>query len=281
MAGRSGDPDRNVPMAMELADKALKRAGHKGRPRTDVPVRRTFVCDDEGISDGPPPLVRQLRGGRSGEVRLKLYLSMLMLASSHPHDTDLPARAWAELLALPDPEGRGARRVRSAISWLSHNRFVSLDQRVGSPTRVVLLDERGNGLPYQVPGVVKDRYLKIPGEFWTNGWCMELSGTAVALLLILMHVEPIREPGQPFWISPSRARDSYTLSADSWTKGTAELAKQDLIEVSRIRVGEDFDWRRYRNQYRINRRQLREFRPGVQGLEKHKPTVPRNVVPIR
>jgi hypothetical protein len=35
-----------------------------------------------------------------------------------PHDLAYPARAWATLLGLPDPAGRGARRINEAILWL-------------------------------------------------------------------------------------------------------------------------------------------------------------------
>src|SRR6266852_4842857 len=53
-------------------------------------VRFGFVCRRQG--DGPPPLARVLRGGRGGEVRLKLLLTLLWVAGGG--DERHATRAW-------------------------------------------------------------------------------------------------------------------------------------------------------------------------------------------
>jgi hypothetical protein len=44
-----------------------------------------------------------MRGGRGGEVRLKLYFCLTLIATKPPHKIRerTPARTWAEMLALP------------------------------------------------------------------------------------------------------------------------------------------------------------------------------------
>ena len=62
-----------------------------------APVRRLFV--ERALPDSPPPLATLLRGGRGGEVRLKLYLSILWFAGGPPlmsHTQHvLGRRCWA------------------------------------------------------------------------------------------------------------------------------------------------------------------------------------------
>ena len=115
-----------------------------------------------------------------------------------------PNRAWAALLDLPDPEGTGARRVADALRWLEAKRFVEIAAIPGQPHKVTLLDERGEGDQYEVPGAAfnrlrqlekradptqprllgpgggdhliaqeRNRYvLKLPAAFWTRGYLL-------------------------------------------------------------------------------------------------------------
>ncbi len=81
------------------------------------------------------PLVAMLRGGHGGEVRLKLYLSITLLAAHPPFDISRPiaGRSWATMLGLPDPEGNGARRIADALVWLDQHRYIALQRRPGMP----------------------------------------------------------------------------------------------------------------------------------------------------
>jgi hypothetical protein len=93
--------------------------------RRPAPIRRQYIKSE--ITD-PPPLTRITR---AGEVRLKLHLSLLWLSSGYPHETSFPASAWAELLDLDDPLGRGARRVNEAVGWLESERFIDVERKRG------------------------------------------------------------------------------------------------------------------------------------------------------
>ncbi len=53
-----------------------------------------------------------------------------------------------------------------------------------------------------------------------------------------------------FWLSPRRARELYSVSADTWAKGARELSEWGLVAVKRVPVDEGaFGWRRVRNLY--------------------------------
>jgi hypothetical protein len=215
------------------------------------------------VSSGPPPLAVLLRGGRGGEVRLKLYLSMALLAVSPPYNLPvIPAWSWAELLDLPDPEHNGARRVNEAIGWLVEHRLVVSDRRRGVSGAVRLLSQSGTGDPYARPAG-GGRYVKLPLGVWRDGWIVRLSGAALGLLIILLDLQGGRT--KPQWISPSVARARYDLSADTWTKGVRELRCLGIVSVSRVSQGGFLDYRRLRNAYWVNEQAL-------QGQEGNKST---------
>jgi hypothetical protein len=200
-----------------------------------------------------------LRGGQGGAVRLKLYLAILWIAAKDPHDVSFPARAWAELLDLPDPSGGGQRRVRDAVAWLETEQFIEVERKSGRPPTIFLRREDGSGAAYSVPGgEARDEngdfpgehiYVSIPPSFWTEGWAVVLSGAAIAIMLALFALD--RGELEPLWISPGEARRRFSLSEDTWTKGTSELRDWGLLFIGRKPVSEDFGWRRMRNTYTL------------------------------
>ena len=233
------------------------------RGRENVPLRRSFIARDPGVEE-IPPLARILRSGRGGGVRLRLYLSLLWVAVSEPHDVALPARTWASLLGLRDPEGTGARQVRSGFSWLQANLFVRVDEVRGQAHRVTLLDETGNGEDYVLPARAFKRaeaagqdpdahiYVRLPATFWTCGWAAQLSGPATAMLLVLLEARGGRVGDKELWFSPSVAENRYTLSENTRSAGVHELAAAGLLVVHRRPVDpQAVTYRRVRNTYTL------------------------------
>jgi hypothetical protein len=180
------------------------------------------------------------------------------MARKPPHHTTYPARAWAELLGLQDPEGNGARHIIDAVTWLTRAGFVRVERKPGKPSILYLLDDAGTRKDYRPPHRLRRPYVKVPSCFWTKGWHTVLSGTAVALLLVMLDQQSYKPAENSFWVSPSRAKELYALSPDTWTRGVAELRVHGLVDVVRIPVSLDFGWRRLRNTYRLNLRQLEE-----------------------
>lgn len=242
--------------AIQAAESVARRS--HGR---SAQVRREFVV--RSVVGSPTPVAELLRGGRGGHVRLKLLVSMIWLASAPPHDVAYPARAWATLLDLDDPPGRGARRVNQAISWLEEHQFLTVEARPGHPSRVTLLSEAGTGEAYTLPGaqygklrnknvpaedLARHRYFQIPSSFWTSGWLAILSGPAVAMYLVLLAESTDRTGGGEIWFSPALAAKRYALSDDTRSKGLRELKRAGLISTARRPVSSDiFDVQRFRN----------------------------------
>jgi hypothetical protein len=226
------------------ARRLARQAVAKSKRSTGVQFAPHFVRDD--AQQAAPPLARMLRGGRGGAVRLKLYLTMTLIAVRAPHEIKpLNGRAWAELLDLPDPAGNGARRVADALTVLQTMRLIEVTRRAGHAPDVQLRSSDGRGKRYSWQG---KRYISLPLHFWEEGWIHRLSGTAVALLLVLLDLQGGRSSSDPPYLIGSQ-RGRYALSDDTWTRATAELVREGLLTVSRVPQGQDFDYRRLRNTY--------------------------------
>lgn len=258
------------------------------RAKKEAPVRFGFIGREH--SDEPdPPLARILRGergGRGGDVRLRLMLSLLWFVRDVPQ-LSFPARAWAELLGLPDPVSRGARRIKDALRWLDRHDFLRLETSPGRDSVIHLLEETGSKRPYELPGATysrlkKDRvasaphrYIRLPRELWTNGWISRLSGPAIAMLLVLWReagTEADQDVHPQVWLSPSLADQRYALSEDTRYKGVRELQRAHLVEIFRKPISPDtFDYRRVRNVYKFDRSWLVEHKPGDSSLTFFRP----------
>jgi hypothetical protein len=225
-----------------------------------------------------PPLARMLRdgrssrGGRGGAVRLKLYLCLNLLAAKPPHDVRrIPARAWAEALDLPDPYGLGARRVSDALDWLNEAKMITVQRERGATPVMTLLDPTGNGRKYKryIP------YVQVPLGFWREQWIVRLSGSAVALLIALLDLQGGKKSRQDAPWLPTRQRARYGLSDDTWTRASKELVEQGLLTIDRIPQGRDFDFRRMRNTYWIDKSRLDEIDPDYPNNSLNFPPPPR------
>jgi hypothetical protein len=291
MPPRPATKVRKLPSALAISsptppsDRAVRAANVLSQRLKHRPlrVRFSFVRNDEG-DPGPPPLARLLRGGRGGGVRLKLLLSLLWAAGGgdERHKTNAyPARAWAALLDLPDPEGNGQRRIRDAVQWLEAHEFVRTERHPGKPMVLQLLREDGSGRAYTDPAKTaralkegrfqkakaREYHVTLPDSFWTEGWIVTLSPRAVAMLLVLADVTFSDREWD--WASPRIARQRYGLSEDTWSRGTAELKARGIIEVRKRPVDwDDFEFRRVRNEYRLPRHEGRIVLPAPDRAEK-------------
>lgn len=239
--------------------------------RQTVPVRAAFIASSDPTM--PPPMTFMLRGGRGGEVKLKLLLSMLWVAVGEPYDVSQPARVWAELIGLDDPEGKGAARVNAAARRLVEGRFLGAEKRPGRPSRLFLREETGSGAPYTHPGShwetknpkllkTAPRYTRLPSDLWVKGWMAQLSAPALAMLVVLLE----QSRGKNFeelWFSPSVAAKRYGLSETTRRRGIDELAESKVIFVDHMPVGRGgLSMIRQRKTFTINMARLSE-RPDV------------------
>lgn len=195
----------------------------------------------------PPPLARLIRGGRGGEVRLKLYLTACMIATAKPYryTRETPASSWATALSLPDPETHGARRVSDAFGWLHEHNYLEVDRRQGRPPSFQLLSQDLDGTTYERP---ISNYVLVPLELWSKHWIAALSAAELAVLLAILDA-PADGASTQRYLTGSQKADT-ALSADTWTTGTAQLVTLGVIAVERRVQGAHMMYRRNRNIYK-------------------------------
>ncbi|MGW5296178.1 hypothetical protein [Streptomyces bacillaris] len=246
----SGGNVKLDPAAVRDQQVAAEQAAGRARA-TSAAVRYRFIARPApDPAAQAPPLARLLRGGggKGGEARLKLYLSMLWLARNERAPVmQYRAQEWALLLGY-GTKPAGVRRVQEALRWLDNEAFVDVRRKPGEASAVHLLSDSGNGRPYMPPGIAFKRikgkteadraqrdehlYVQLSAGLWTNGWIMKLSGAAIAMYLVLLH-EQRGDGKRQVWLSPRIGRELYDLSDETRRKGLHELAKNGLISVSR------------------------------------------------
>ncbi|MFV6027110.1 hypothetical protein [Streptomyces sp. NPDC056264] len=266
-------PNPLFPSAVTLLDKAVATAAR----RTQVPFWPSFVRAKEGDAS-TPPLARLIQGGRGGEVRLKLYLCITMMATAKPHDIRRPPtpQLWSRMLALPPDTG--PRRVNSNLKWLAANKFIELKPRRGNTPMIQMLSLDAPPIPpsLNMPAVpyqrasAQARYIGVPTEFWSRGWIVELGATAIALMLILLESQGGYD--RPRYV-PRERREAYGVSHNTWTQGRKDLERHGLLTVGRTPQGGDFDYTRMRNTYWINEKRL-HTPPGAVSHHSADPTIP-------
>lgn len=243
-----------------------------GAARRDsgAPVRNLF-CVDGTIPQ--TPLSRLISsassggGGRGGQVRLKLLISLLWVCAKAPHSVTRPARAWAALIGLSDPDTRGARRVREAFDQLESEGFIAVDRRDGHTPVVTIKSETGDGSDYTTPAdaysalkassaprptLDRHLYFKIPSTFWTTGLIQNLDGPALSMLLIIFAES--RGSTREVWFSPSKAAKSYGLAPSTQSKGLKALRELGLVKTTKKPIsqsGKYIDVSRMRNVHRL------------------------------
>ena len=182
----------------------------------------------------PPPLLAQLlRDEPGGEVRLKLYLTISLLAVSPANNIrpiPVHVRSWAAGLGLDGPAGNGARRVSDAIDQLAKRKLLVAERRQDTSRTVRLLSQDGTGDLYKPPASA-GRYVRLSRRLWDDRWMARLSGPALALFIVLLDFHGGR--AEPKLISPAQDLRRYDLSPDTWTNGIGELKALMLVTVSR------------------------------------------------
>jgi hypothetical protein len=244
----------------DVAVAAMARLVDRSRRNTGVQLPTAFA---RGSASKPAPLARMIHGGRGGEVRLKLYLSTVLLAGSvHRHPTyganaifNVSAGSWARALALPEPETSGARRVADAQSWLHAARLLDVKRRAGAEPIVRLLSADGTGRKWARPTAP---YIRIPVGLWANHWIWILGPKEIAVLIALLDLQGGRgteDRPAPQWLSrEDRAR--YGLSEDTWRLASHAMEELGLISTRRVSLSRDFESQRLRKTYWLHTSRL-------------------------
>lgn len=203
-------------------------------------------------SDGTP-LIRDVVGtGNGGQVRLKLYLTLLWLRGDDPNGAQqLQALAseWAELIGLGSPNSLGARRVNDAWMWLAENNLVYLDRPPGRrPYRVTALHESGSGKEHTDPRHLtyaggprrvrrENAYVRLSHVFWSAGWISKVTAPGLWSYLVLLDAQ--QRSGSPVCLSWREVQQTYGIRYSTWNEGRTQLRQVGLVYRKTNRGPED------------------------------------------
>lgn len=197
-----------------------------------------------------------------GEIRLKVFLTTLMMATKAPHRTSYTWHRMALMLDLRDPMTAGRRRIQKAISDLEGIEFIRRMEKKGLTPEVQILKPDGSG---KEDWSDKDGslYIGIPISLWRNGWFQSLSGSALGLLIILLDQRRKNQKG--VWLD-GISKSHYGFSPDFWTKASKELIEAKLLSVSRQTI-ESYGEPRRRNIYTLHLERLDTHYPSGDPLK--------------
>jgi hypothetical protein len=181
-------------------------------------------------------------GGRGGQTRIALYLSLVWVAAAGDHGTTRPASFWASLLGLQDPEGAGSRVVRSTWTELERRRFVRVQPGAyqGDVPTIWPLRDDGSGQPYSTPtGLDGDTYRRIPESFWASllpeG---ELTGAGLVMYLAALRTAGTRGSAENLTFSRRYVTETFGLGDSTRKAGLRNLTELLVLEAE-TRVADD------------------------------------------
>jgi hypothetical protein len=242
-------PDQDV---IALLAKTLEQSKRSSSVRLPIEFAR-----DRRSEVPSPPLAQIMR--RGGDLRLKVYLTIVMKATKAPHSTVVSSADLAAMLGLQDPQRAGSRRVSKAINDLAALGLLKREGKPGYIPQTTVLDPIGSGEAWDV-NTLKSPYLTLPIELWRRGWLLALSGRAIALLIVLREVTAGRADNTGW--TPGIRKRQYGFSDDTWTRALDELVACGLVDVS-VKVERFNSEPRRRNIYKLYIDRIRDTDPGT------------------
>lgn len=195
--------------------------------RTHLPLGRPFV---QGRSDNDKPTPGPLSWFVSAhhERALQQYLLVHAVVSSGQDGWTVArdSRVWARALGIGDTSASARAAVSKTWAWLEHRRLIERGRR-GRLSEITLLRDDGSGLPYAHPATLKEPYLRLPYEFWRQGWHQRLGLAGIAMLLIALSLR------DGFYLPQEHVRAWYGVSASTLSKGIRALRTAGLLDVRR------------------------------------------------
>lgn len=239
---------------MTLSTRARQRAVYEHitrfrhqRSGLGAPVRDAFFSHSRsGVTVYPLASLLSATGGsgggRGGRTRVMLYLSLLWVAGGGDHSSSRPAKWWAELLGLEDPEGAGGRVIRSSWGELERRGFVSITRGEASgdiPT-IRPLREDGSREAYTIPaGRGGDTYRRIPDSAWQALFhTKELTGPGLVMFLIALRTYG-QSRGGSLTFPRDYFRSEYGISDSTRKTGLRNLVSLSVLEAEGTSVEQD------------------------------------------
>jgi hypothetical protein len=204
----------------ETIEDLLEKSG-----RGFVPIRKSFVQQGRGKQTKAGPLASLITAhDRRG---LDLYLLAHAIASHDPWDCQYPSDMWVRALNLGSAATPVAARgaVSKTLKRLEDRKLI-VRGRAGHMISFKLLQEDGTGDPYRHPLETSENWLRLPYTYWLDGYYLELSLPAKAMLLVALSLP------DGFYLPAKRTKDWYGLSTASAERGLEQLRSKNLLVYS-------------------------------------------------
>lgn len=163
--------------------------------------------------------------GAADATVLKVALLLLWIGRHQPDGLlpEAPAALYAEALGLPDPDTRGARRVREAQKRLADLHLIARRSRRPRATELRLINI--DGAPF--PSPTREHDALVPSTLFTSGWIAALGGPAVVALIHIVGQRLGHHRGRRPGATELRRRSG--LSKAAWYSGIDELLNYGLL----------------------------------------------------
>ena len=194
--------------------------------RHGVPIRRRLLQTDTPNPSGnrAGPLAAMLRTRDSSTLDAYLLIHA-MASSSSPYRASYFSNSWVRLMRFD----RGAEAAAASSRWskvitrLEKQQLIKR-QRTGNIMNYLLLDESGNGAPYERPTkLAHGRWFSIPHQYWLDGWDAKLTTAEKVMLLIAL------DQPDGFQIAYERFSDWYGISKSTAKRGLTGLISHGIL----------------------------------------------------
>ena len=218
-------------------------------------IRGTGADREEAITlDVPRRLCIQdlIAPGAADATVLKVALLILWVGRHQPDGLlpEIPAALYAEALGLPDPDTRGARRVREAQKRLADLHLVTRRSRRPRATELRLIDS--DDAPFPPPDPQRDAL--VPPTLFTSGWIAALGGPALVALTHVVGQRLGHYRGRRPGATELRRRSG--LSKAAWYLGIDELLNYGLLSRQQFEQSRSADRYFGRRRYKVLREGL-------------------------
>lgn len=205
-------------------DETVREILAASKRKGSVPLRTSFLQRPRTSGkERAATLSPIVSSGR--ESAFDQYLLLLAWASGDGHDVRRDSRVWARAIGAPaDPSGR--QKVSRNWAFLEKQGLVKRE-RSGRLARVTLLNEDGQGTPYERPQ--RERYIKIPFAYWEDGYYRELKLPGKAMLLIGLQLL------DNFSLPDEKGPEWYGLSPSTLNRGITELKHAGVLTTRSVK----------------------------------------------
>lgn len=223
---------------------AVQRAVGKSKRSSSVSLPVAFVRQQTGAK---PPASKLVGARRGADIRMRLYLTLVMQATRHPFQVKArTTRGYGELLGLP--ADTAARRVSDALHGLEQTRLIVKAPLISGEAGIELLTPDGSGTEW--PATKGSRYISLPIGLWSNGWILRLAARDLAVYMALRELTGGKTDPEGVPMDGVRKRQ-YGLSDDTWTRALVTLRDLGFVETKTEIWGDEFQERRRRQRYML------------------------------